>query len=126
MPQLVIVADDLTGAADTGACFASAELATVIPLSGTTIPDADVVALSTDSRDLSASDVASGITRLAASGALARASERLAEEGVEEAIVGAGELEAAAVLTDVEKAERAQAAGEAMVGAAAIGVAAGS
>jgi uncharacterized protein YgbK (DUF1537 family) len=52
MPQLVIVADDLTGAADTGACFASAGFATVIPLSGTTIPNADVVVLSTESRDL--------------------------------------------------------------------------
>jgi len=52
MPQLVIVADDLTGAADTGACFASAGFATVIPLSGTTMPNADVVVLSTESRDL--------------------------------------------------------------------------
>ena len=52
MPQLVIVADDLTGAADTGACFASAGFATVIPLSGTTIPNADVVVVSTESRDL--------------------------------------------------------------------------
>jgi uncharacterized protein YgbK (DUF1537 family) len=62
MPQLVIVADDLTGAADTAACFASAGLATVIPLSGTTIPDADVVVLSTDSRDLSASDAARAVS----------------------------------------------------------------
>ena len=62
MPQLVIVADDLTGAADTGACFAGAGFATVIPLSGTTIPDADVVVLSTDSRDMSASDAARAVT----------------------------------------------------------------
>jgi D-threonate/D-erythronate kinase len=61
MPQLAIVADDLTGAADTGACFASAGFATVIPLSGAPIPDADVVALSTDSRDLSASDAARAV-----------------------------------------------------------------
>jgi uncharacterized protein YgbK (DUF1537 family) len=33
MPQLVIVADDLTGAADTGVCFAAAELGTIIGLS---------------------------------------------------------------------------------------------
>ena len=52
MPQLVIVADDLTGAADTGACFARAGLGTVIRLSGTTVPNADVVAVSTESRDL--------------------------------------------------------------------------
>ena len=47
MPQLVIVADDLTGAADTGACFASAGLGTVIRLSGATVPNADVVVVST-------------------------------------------------------------------------------
>ncbi len=52
MSQLVIVADDLTGAADTGACFASAGFATVVPLSSTTIPNADVVVISTESRDL--------------------------------------------------------------------------
>jgi uncharacterized protein YgbK (DUF1537 family) len=52
MPQLVIVADDLTGAADASACFASAGLGTVIPLSGTAVPNADVVVVSTESRDL--------------------------------------------------------------------------
>jgi uncharacterized protein YgbK (DUF1537 family) len=52
MPQLVIVADDLTGAADTGACFASAGLGTVIRLAGPAIPTADVVVVSTESRDL--------------------------------------------------------------------------
>lgn len=52
MPQLVIVADDLTGAADASACFAHAGLSTVIGLSGTTGPNADVVAVSTESRDL--------------------------------------------------------------------------
>ncbi len=52
MPQLAIVADDLTGAADTSACFAKAGLATVIRLSGATVPNADVLAVSTESRDL--------------------------------------------------------------------------
>ena len=52
MPQLAIVADDLTGAADTGACFASAGLGTVIRLSSTTSPSADVLVVSTESRDL--------------------------------------------------------------------------
>ena len=60
--QLTIVADDLTGAADTGVCFAEAGLATVIALSGATIPDADVVVLTTESRDLSASDAARAVT----------------------------------------------------------------
>ena len=41
MTQLAIVADDLTGAADTGACFANAGFSTVISLSGTAISDAD-------------------------------------------------------------------------------------
>ena len=61
MPQLVIVADDLTGAADTGACFASAGLSTVIRLSGTTVPTADVVAVSTESRELDATAAAEAI-----------------------------------------------------------------
>ena len=52
MPQLAIVADDLTGAADTGACFAAVGLATLIRLKGTTAPNADVVIVSTESRDL--------------------------------------------------------------------------
>src|SRR5215213_10393726 len=60
--QLAIVADDLTGAADTGACFANAGFATVIPLSDTAIPDADVVVLSTESRDMGASDAARAVT----------------------------------------------------------------
>ena len=70
MIQLVIVADDLTGAADTGACFANAGLATVIPLSGAAIPDADVIVLSTESRDMTESDaaqsVAAAVARLTA------------------------------------------------------------
>jgi D-threonate/D-erythronate kinase len=59
--QLAIIADDLTGAADTGACFAEAGLATVIALSSAAIPDADVVVLSTESRDISASDAARAV-----------------------------------------------------------------
>src|SRR5687767_15126123 len=61
MPQLAIVADDLTGAADTGACFASAGLGTVIRLSGTTIPIADVAVISTKSRDLDGSAAAATV-----------------------------------------------------------------
>jgi D-threonate/D-erythronate kinase len=66
MTQLAIVADDLTGAADTGACFANAGFATVIPLSGTAIPDADVVVLSTESRDMIASDAARAVVQAVA------------------------------------------------------------
>jgi uncharacterized protein YgbK (DUF1537 family) len=52
MAHLAIIADDLTGAADTGACFADAGYATVIPLSEGPFPDADVLVLSTESRDM--------------------------------------------------------------------------
>jgi len=61
MPQLVIVADDLTGAADTSACFAQAGLGTLIHLSGTTIPNADVLAVSTESRDLDKTEAAAAV-----------------------------------------------------------------
>lgn len=67
-PQLAIVADDLTGAADTGACFADAGLATVIPFSGEPIPAADVVVLSTETREGDGREaerlVAAGVGRL--------------------------------------------------------------
>jgi uncharacterized protein YgbK (DUF1537 family) len=52
MPQLAIVADDLTGAADTGACFAAIGLATLIRLEPTAASNADVIIVSTESRDL--------------------------------------------------------------------------
>jgi uncharacterized protein YgbK (DUF1537 family) len=61
MTQLAIIADDLTGAADTGACFADAGLATVVHLTGTPIPDADVVVLTTESRDLDANAAAEAV-----------------------------------------------------------------
>jgi uncharacterized protein YgbK (DUF1537 family) len=61
MPQLVIVADDLTGAADASACFASAGLDTVIRLSSTAVPNADVVAVSTESRDLDGTAAAAAV-----------------------------------------------------------------
>jgi uncharacterized protein YgbK (DUF1537 family) len=66
MPRLVIVADDLTGAADTSACFAQAGLSTVIHLSGMTVPNADVLAVSTESRDLDKTAAAAAV-RLALS-----------------------------------------------------------
>src|SRR3954468_14754950 len=61
MPQLTIVADDLTGAADTSACFASAGLGTMIRLSGSTVPNADVLAVSTESRDLDKTAAAAAV-----------------------------------------------------------------
>lgn len=67
MPLLAIVADDLTGAADTGACFAAAGFRTVIPLASDAHPTADVVVLSTESRDLDAAPAARAVI-LAVSG----------------------------------------------------------
>ncbi|MCD6031179.1 MAG: hypothetical protein K0S78_3353 [Thermomicrobiales bacterium] len=58
MAHLLIVADDLTGAADTGACFAAQGLATVIPLTAAAAADADVVVLSTETRDLDGAEAA--------------------------------------------------------------------
>lgn len=54
MTQLAIVADDLTGAADSAALFAQAGFATAVPLSDRVTLDADVLSVSTDSRELSA------------------------------------------------------------------------
>lgn len=62
MAQLVIIADDLTGAADTSACFADAGFSTVIPLFGAAHPDADVVALTTESRELGSDEAAQAVT----------------------------------------------------------------
>ena len=61
MPRLVISADDVTGAADTSACFAQAGLGTVIHLSDTTVPNADVLAVSTESRDLDKTAAAAAV-----------------------------------------------------------------
>lgn len=56
--QLVIIADDLTGAADTAAPFASAGFATAIPLAGSRPQRATVVAYSTEGRDLTGPEAA--------------------------------------------------------------------
>lgn len=61
MPQLAIVADDLTGAADTSAAFADAGFATQLPFLPPPFPDVDVLALSTESRDLLAADAAHAV-----------------------------------------------------------------
>ena len=65
--RLAVLADDLTGAADTGAAFAAAGLRSVVLLS----PDepvpaaAHVVVISSESRDLSPADAAEAIRRCA-------------------------------------------------------------
>ncbi|BCS32978.1 Hrp-dependent type III effector protein [Luteitalea sp. TBR-22] len=65
--RLAILADDLTGAADTGAAFAAVGLRTVVLLSpDAPIPaDADVLVLSSESRASSRADAAEAIRRCA-------------------------------------------------------------
>ena len=63
MTMLAIVADDLTGAADTSACFADAGWRTVIPFTAVAPSGIDVLALSTESRDLTAFDAAEAVHR---------------------------------------------------------------
>lgn len=67
VPQMLIVADDLTGAADTGGVFASAGIATSIGFPNEAIPRNSVVALFTDSRMLD-SAAAGQLTTLALAG----------------------------------------------------------
>ncbi|MCC6791961.1 MAG: four-carbon acid sugar kinase family protein [Thermomicrobiales bacterium] len=52
MTHLVIIADDLTGAADAAGVFATLGFSTAIPLDDGALPDADVISISTGSRDL--------------------------------------------------------------------------
>ncbi len=56
-PQLVVIADDLTGAADTAGAFAANDLSVILSLSGAEVPAADVLSLSTDCRDAGQGDV---------------------------------------------------------------------
>ncbi len=56
-PQLVIIADDLTGAADTAGAFASGKLSVALSLSGSPDVAVDVLSLSTDCRDAGPADV---------------------------------------------------------------------
>jgi uncharacterized protein YgbK (DUF1537 family) len=80
MLQIIIIADDLTGAADTGVVFAQAGLTTLIALHGTfgetprrgvstaarrtpKFPDCDVLALSTESRQVSREEAAERVRR---------------------------------------------------------------
>ena len=63
MTMLAIVADDLTGAADTSACFADTGWRTVIPFTTVAPGDVDVLALSTESRDLADAEAAEAVYR---------------------------------------------------------------
>ncbi len=52
MLECFLIADDLTGACDAAAPFAAAGLRTIVPLAGWIAEDADVVACSTESRNI--------------------------------------------------------------------------
>jgi uncharacterized protein YgbK (DUF1537 family) len=52
--HITIIADDLTGAADSAAAFACAGLSTLVSTTAALPEDADVISLNTDSRDLPA------------------------------------------------------------------------
>src|ERR1051325_11297817 len=56
MTEVVLIADDLTGACDAGAQFAAAGLRTIVPLADEADSDAEVVAFSTESRDIDAGE----------------------------------------------------------------------
>jgi uncharacterized protein YgbK (DUF1537 family) len=56
-PQLVILADDLTGAADTGGSFGGAGMATAAPFCDSPLPPVDVLAISSECRDIDECDV---------------------------------------------------------------------
>jgi uncharacterized protein YgbK (DUF1537 family) len=64
--RLVIIADDLTGAADTGACFADAGLATLIDFGGSRPTDVDVLVISTETRDATAKEAAEVVRKTVA------------------------------------------------------------
>jgi D-threonate/D-erythronate kinase len=64
MVECVLIADDLTGACDAAAPFAAAGLRTLVPLDGAA-PDADVLAFSTESRDVEPDEARRRLDRLA-------------------------------------------------------------
>jgi uncharacterized protein YgbK (DUF1537 family) len=61
--DLALIADDLTGAADSGAPFASAGFATAIPFDKARREAADVLCLSTDTRDVPVSEARRRVQR---------------------------------------------------------------
>jgi D-threonate/D-erythronate kinase len=63
VPSYAVIADDLTGAADTGVQFAAEGLATALDLRGTDEPiSADVLVVTTDSRGLPSNDAAERVS----------------------------------------------------------------
>jgi uncharacterized protein YgbK (DUF1537 family) len=64
MPQILIIADDLTGGADTGAAFAKAGwLALIVLDPDAQVPEGDVLVVPTHSRDLTPEEAAARVRR---------------------------------------------------------------
>ncbi len=63
--RLAVIADDLTGAMDTGLQFAKRGLQTLVSMSRGRVPEAEVVVLDTDSRDARASEAQQRIAEAA-------------------------------------------------------------
>ncbi len=64
MPQILIIADDLTGAADSGAAFAKAGWLTLVILDPTSqTPEGDVLVVSTESRDMAQEEAVAQVRR---------------------------------------------------------------
>jgi uncharacterized protein YgbK (DUF1537 family) len=61
MARITIIADDLTGGADSGAGFAQAGLVTLIVLADATAAESDVLVFSTESRHLAADQAAAAV-----------------------------------------------------------------
>ncbi len=96
-PRIAIVADDLTGACDTAACFGRAGLATLVASSPHALPppECDVVGVSTESRELSAKE-AEDRARLAAERLAGRSRKPLVYKKMDSTLRGhfASELKA--------------------------------
>ncbi len=65
MPDIALIADDLTGAMDSGLTFGRRGLTTLVPLSQDALPDAEVLSVDTDSREVTAGEAMRRVTRAA-------------------------------------------------------------
>ena len=63
MNGLRLIADDLTGALDSGCAFAKPEATVVIAVPGRALPKSARIAISTESRDMSETDAAAAVSR---------------------------------------------------------------
>jgi uncharacterized protein YgbK (DUF1537 family) len=103
MADLVIIADDLTGAADTGSCFATEGFTTFILMRTMTAFDADVIVSSTESRDLDAVEASAVVGRTVRGllGLPAARSERWYYKKIDSALRGHPRDELLATMTAV-------------------------